>query len=85
MTNKNPTTASCEYLVITVIMEGECKSEIDCNITKTNLDIRSPKYRLCLPLPHPVDPDTATAEWHCSSSQLVICLHMNREFDFINF
>ncbi|XP_014283655.1 dynein axonemal assembly factor 6 [Halyomorpha halys] len=85
MSNKNPTSASCENLVITVTMKGESKTAIDCNVTRTNLDIRSPMYRLNLPLPHPIDPDSATAEWHCSSSQLIISLQMKREYDFMNF
>ncbi|CAH1395823.1 unnamed protein product [Nezara viridula] len=85
MSNKNPTSASCENLIITVTMKGECKNVIDCNVTRTNLDIRSPMYRLNLPLPHPIDPDSATAEWHSSSCQLIISLQMKREYDFMNF
>ncbi|KAK9510251.1 hypothetical protein O3M35_005074 [Rhynocoris fuscipes] len=85
MGNKTPNTASCEGMVIDINMKGENKNDIDCHVTKTHLDIRSPSYRLNLALPHPVDPDSCSAEWNGTLNHLIINLTLSREYDFINF
>ena len=85
MGNKTPTTASCESMVVTINMKNENKQDVDCHISKQQLDIRSPKYRLSLPLPHPVDNDNCSAEWDIATDTLRVTLMLNRELDFINF
>uniref|UniRef100_A0A0A9W5P6 Uncharacterized protein CXorf41 n=1 Tax=Lygus hesperus TaxID=30085 RepID=A0A0A9W5P6_LYGHE len=85
MNQRTPLTSSCEVMVVTVTMKGETKTSVDCNLTEVDLDIRSPLYRLHLPFPHPVNPDTATAEWLPNTSQLVVTLQLVREMDLVNF
>uniref|UniRef100_A0A224XXA8 PIH1D1/2/3 CS-like domain-containing protein n=1 Tax=Panstrongylus lignarius TaxID=156445 RepID=A0A224XXA8_9HEMI len=85
MGNKTPITASCEGMIIDITMKGENKDDIDCNVTDTHLDIRSPSYRLNLALPHPVIPDSCSAEWHGKTSHLIVNLTLSREYDFLNF
>ncbi|KAF6214227.1 hypothetical protein GE061_008966 [Apolygus lucorum] len=85
MNQRTPLTSSCEVMVVTVTMKGEMKKNVDCNLTEVDLDIRSPLYRLHLPFPHQVNPDTATAEWIPDAFQLVVTLQLVRELDIVNF
>lgn len=72
-------------MVVDLQLAGENKEDIDLNVTKHLLDLRSPCYRLSLPLPHPVDPDSSTADWHTDKAVLTISLPLKREMDFANF
>ncbi|XP_054284852.1 dynein axonemal assembly factor 6 [Macrosteles quadrilineatus] len=82
---KTPATASCEVMVIEMCLEGERKEDIDLQVTKHHLDLRSPMYRLSLPLPHPADPDHSTAEWQTTKSLLTVSVALTRDLDFVNF
>lgn len=82
---KTPATASCETMVLTMDLKGEKKVDIDLHITKQHLDLRSPLYRLSLPLPHPINPDKSSAEWIDAKSVLTVHLTLDREYDFANF
>lgn len=66
-------------------LEGEVKDDVDCHLTKEHLDIRSPRYRLSMPLPHPVDTESCTAEWDADHCKLTLNLTLNREYDYVNF
>ncbi|GFG30164.1 hypothetical protein Cfor_10151 [Coptotermes formosanus] len=83
MGGKTTGTASCEDMVVSVHLPGETRNQVDLEVTRQRLDVRSPRYRLSLPMPHPVDPDSSRAEW--LDSLLIVTLRMQREFDFINF
>uniref|UniRef100_A0A1B6JS01 PIH1D1/2/3 CS-like domain-containing protein n=1 Tax=Homalodisca liturata TaxID=320908 RepID=A0A1B6JS01_9HEMI len=82
---KTPSTASCEVMVISLCLKGERKEDIDLHLTQQHLDLRSPLYRLSLPLPHPADPESSSAEWEPSLSVLTVSLALRRELDFTNF
>ncbi|XP_046403646.1 dynein axonemal assembly factor 6 [Ischnura elegans] len=82
---KTPLSSSCENMIVTVNMMGESRDRIDLNIQPAQIDVRSPMYRLCLPLPHEVDENTGSAKWDEEKSTLVITLRIVRELDFINF
>ncbi|XP_002731743.1 dynein axonemal assembly factor 6-like [Saccoglossus kowalevskii] len=84
MGNKNPTTSSCEDMVVKINLPNTKKSDVDLNVTDKFLDIRSPKFKLGLHLPHPVDSKTGSAKWDADKELLIITLRMKREFDFIN-
>lgn len=85
MGNKTPATASCEDMVVEIKLPGEDKSRVDLNVVKQCLELRSLKFRLSLPLPHPVNPDSTKAVWDADGSLLTVTLRMDREFDFVNF
>ncbi|XP_069698702.1 dynein axonemal assembly factor 6 [Periplaneta americana] len=80
---KTPGTASCEDLVVRVSLPGEARDQVHLAVKRRHLDVRSPRYRLALALPHPVDPDEGRAEWR--DGQLWVVMRMRREFDFVNF
>jgi HSP20 family molecular chaperone IbpA len=83
MGGKTTSTASCEDLVVSVQLPGESRGQVNLSVTRERLDVRSPRYRLSLAMPHPVDPDSSRAEW--LNSVLVVTLRMQRDFDFVNF
>lgn len=82
---KNPSTSSCENMVLTVNLPGEHMQNIDLKVLKQSLELISPNFALKIPLPHPVNPKLGNAQWDKSGEKLVITLIMDREFDFVNF
>ncbi|KAI4464241.1 twister [Holotrichia oblita] len=85
MGGKTPGTASCENMIITVNLPGEKRQNVDLKITCERLELVSPRFRLNIPLPHPVDPQKGNAQFDTAQEKLVITLVLRREFDYINF
>lgn len=85
MGQKTPATSSCEDMVIEIKLHREDRREVNLNVTKQVLELRSPLYRLSLPLPHPVDSNSTKAVWNSDKDILIVTLRMEREFDFVNF
>ncbi|XP_070554140.1 dynein axonemal assembly factor 6-like [Ptychodera flava] len=84
MGNKNPTTSACEDMVIKIKLPNTKKSDMDLNVTDKYLDCRTPKYKLGLHLPHPVDSKNGSAKWDSDKEMLIVTLRMKREYDFLN-
>ncbi|XP_044751434.1 uncharacterized protein LOC123311484 [Coccinella septempunctata] len=82
---KNPSTASCEDMIIEVFLPNDKRQNIDLKVKNTQLQLFSPNHILDIPLPHPVDPQKGNAQWDQASEKLTITLNMQREFDFMNF
>lgn len=72
-------------MLLTIHLPGEHKDSIDCDLCPQQLDIRSVKYRLCLPLPHPVLPHLSQANWDDDLMQLRLTLRLSREYNLLNF
>ncbi|XP_012283392.1 protein PIH1D3 [Orussus abietinus] len=85
MSFKSPASASCEWLTLLVKLPGEIREKVELSVESELVDIRSPKYRLHLPTPHSVEPNSSSAKWHESSSTLEISLKLSRELDALNF
>ncbi|XP_043275700.1 dynein axonemal assembly factor 6 isoform X2 [Venturia canescens] len=85
MNFKTPGSASCEWLTVLVKLPGETREKVELSVESDFVDIRSPKYRLHLSTPHPVDPNASSAKWNVDHSTLEITLRMTRELDAINF
>ncbi|KAA3678207.1 uncharacterized protein DEA37_0012480 [Paragonimus westermani] len=81
---KNPTTASCEFLVAKIKLPGCKKEDIMLDVKEKFLDLRVPQYKLGLHLPNPVDPDSSRAEWIEEKHILEVTMRNKREFDFMN-
>ncbi|XP_074057248.1 dynein axonemal assembly factor 6 [Macrotis lagotis] len=85
MTRKDPSTACCEDLLVKIKLPGIKSSDITLDIHEKVLDLRTPKHKLLLHLPHPVDSKTGKASFITETEILEVILNMKREFDFINF
>ncbi|KAF6771928.1 hypothetical protein AHF37_09156 [Paragonimus kellicotti] len=81
---KNPTTASCEFLVAKIKLPGCKKEDIKLDVKEKFLDLRVPQYKLGLHLPNPVDPDSSRADWIEEKHILEVTMRNHREFDFMN-
>lgn len=82
---KNPTSASCEDIIITIELPGESRQNMDLKIKQDSLILISPRFYLDLPLPHPVNPQQGNAKFDNDTQKLIVTLRMDREFDVVNF
>uniref|UniRef100_A0A8C4WH61 Dynein axonemal assembly factor 6 n=1 Tax=Gopherus evgoodei TaxID=1825980 RepID=A0A8C4WH61_9SAUR len=85
MSRKNPSTACCEDMLIKIKLPDTKSSDITLDIQDKILDLRTPKKKLLLHLPHPVDSKNGKACFISEKETLEVTLRMKREFDFINF
>lgn len=84
-TGKNPSSACCEYLVVKITLPDTKMQDVDLQVKEHILDCRTSKFKLVLPLPHPVNPDGGSAKWDGQKHILAVTLAMKREYDFLNF
>ncbi|XP_061182557.1 dynein axonemal assembly factor 6-like [Saccostrea echinata] len=85
MGNKTPSTASCEDMVVKIKLPGTKAADLTLDVKSKFLDLRTPKYKLGLHLPHPVDHKSGKAQWDGDKEILNVTLRMQREYDFMNF
>lgn len=87
MGNKTAATSSCEEMCLEILLPEETVSidRMKLDVTPNEIDLRTPVYRLKLPLIHPTDPDRGKAHWNDKEKVLRLTLRMKREYDFINF
>ncbi|XP_074863922.1 dynein axonemal assembly factor 6 [Carettochelys insculpta] len=85
MSRKDPSTACCEGMLIKIKLPDTKSSNITLDIQDKILDLRTPKKKLLLHLPHPVDSKNGKACFFSEKETLEVTLRMKRELDFINF
>lgn len=87
MGNKTAATSSCEEMCLEILMPKETVTidRMELDVSPNEIDLRTPIYRLKLPLVQPTDPDRGKASWDDSRKILRLTLRMKREYDFINF
>ncbi|ENN77220.1 dynein axonemal assembly factor 6 [Dendroctonus ponderosae] len=85
MSLKNPSTSSCENMVISIELPGEDRQNLDLKVEKEQIILDSPKFFLDMKLPHPVDPKKGNAQWSKDEEKLIVTLVMRRELDVVNF
>lgn len=87
MGNKTAATASCEEMCVEILLPDETVSidRMELDVSTHEIDLKTPNYRLKLPLAQPIDPDRGKASWDNEKKILRLTLRMKREYDFINF
>ncbi|KAM8953683.1 dynein axonemal assembly factor 6 [Pelodytes ibericus] len=85
LTRKDPSTACCEDMLVRIKLPGTKASDVSLQVKKKFIDLRTPKYKLGLHLPHAVDAENGKARFVSDTEALEVTLAMTREFDFINF
>ncbi|XP_022079704.1 protein PIH1D3-like [Acanthaster planci] len=83
MSNKTPSSVSCEDMVIKIILPNTKMADVDLDLKDKFLSCRTPKYKLGLHLPHPVDSKNGKAQWISDKETLVVTCRMVREYDFL--
>lgn len=87
MGNRTAASMSCEDMVIDVKLPEE-KVTIEAmslSVTEDEIDLKTPVYRLKLPLAQKIDPDKGKAKYDADTKVLTLTLRMQRELDFVNF
>lgn len=88
MGNKTSATASCEEMCVEILLPNEtvckCIDRMELDVASHEIDLRTPNYRLKLPLVQPIDPNRSKASWDNEKKILRLTLRMKREYDFIN-
>lgn len=87
MGNRTAATASCEEMCVEILLPNETVSidQMELDVSSHEIDLRTPNYRLKMPLAQPIDPDRGKASWDNEKKILRLTLRMKREYDFINF
>uniref|UniRef100_A0A8C9NXC8 Dynein axonemal assembly factor 6 n=1 Tax=Serinus canaria TaxID=9135 RepID=A0A8C9NXC8_SERCA len=85
MTGKDPSTACCEEIVIKIKLPETKYSDITLDIQDKVLDLRTPKNKLLLHLPYPVNSKEGRARFLSEEEILEVTLRVSRKLDFINF
>lgn len=70
--NKTPSICDADALSVSIDLPQSSSADVSLEVTRWELNVRTPLYRLKLPLPHPVDEDRGTAIWEKDRGQLVI-------------
>ncbi|NXS16790.1 PIHD3 protein, partial [Mystacornis crossleyi] len=84
MTGKDPSTACCEDIVIKIKLPETKYSDITLDIQEKVLDLRTPKKKLLLHLPYPVNSKEGRACFLSDKEILEVTLRVSRKFDFTN-
>ncbi|KND04824.1 uncharacterized protein SPPG_00527 [Spizellomyces punctatus DAOM BR117] len=82
LSGKTPSIHDADDLVVSISMPHAKMKDVDLDCTESTLEIRSPQYRLKLPLPDLVDSDNGEAKWDKGKSLLVVTLPIKRENRF---
>ncbi|XP_062843867.1 protein PIH1D3 [Trichomycterus rosablanca] len=83
ISRKDPSSMCCENMMVRVKLPETKTSDIVLDIKENFIDLRTPKYKLGLHLPHPVYHREGTAIFIMDRSELEITLPMNRPLDCI--
>lgn len=83
MSSKDPSSTSCEDLVVRIQLPGaEGAAELDLDVKDTYLKLSSPQYKLSIHLPHKVDGERGKAMWDAAKKVLLVTLRILREDPF---
>ncbi|XP_050997229.1 dynein axonemal assembly factor 6 [Acomys russatus] len=82
LTRKDPSTACCEELVVKIKLPDTNPSEIQIDIQEMLLDLRTPKKKLIVNFPQPVESNSAKASYIWEAETLEVRMALKREFDF---
>ncbi|XP_072039726.1 dynein axonemal assembly factor 6-like [Amphiura filiformis] len=83
MGNKTPSSVCCEDIVVKINLPDTKLADVDLDVKDKFLACRTPKYKLGLHLPHPVDSKNGKAQWDGTKELLTVTLRMTREYDFL--
>lgn len=79
---RNPGTASCEDLLIRIQLPETKASDLDLEVKRTRLTLRTPKHKLRIHLPKPVDDERGNAKWVADKGCLEVTLPVVDEMFF---
>ncbi|KAG7272196.1 hypothetical protein CRUP_036684 [Coryphaenoides rupestris] len=84
LSGKDPSSMCCEAILIKVKLPETKATDVVLDVKEKFLDLRTPKYKLGLHLPHPVHSKEGKAQFFSDRALLEVSLLMNRPMDSIN-
>uniref|UniRef100_A0A673MQF2 PIH1 domain containing 3 n=1 Tax=Sinocyclocheilus rhinocerous TaxID=307959 RepID=A0A673MQF2_9TELE len=84
LSRKDTSSMCCDSMLVRVKLPDTKASDLVLDVRETFLDLRTPKYKLGLHLPHLVHKQEGNARFIVEREELEITLPMNRPMDCIN-
>ena len=76
---KDPSSSSCEEMVIRIELPKESAAkDIKLDVNSDSIDLRSPNYRLILPLQRKVLTTRGSAKWESDNKKMIITLVIDK-------
>nr|XP_057921641.1 protein PIH1D3 isoform X1 [Doryrhamphus excisus] len=84
LSRKDPSSMCCEAMLVKIKLPDSKASDVTLDVKEKFLDLRTPKYKLGLHLPHPVFHQEGKAQFFSEREELQVTLLMNRPLDAVN-
>ncbi|KAM4605726.1 dynein axonemal assembly factor 6 [Polymixia lowei] len=84
LSRKDPSSMCCEAMLVKIKLPDTKATDVFLDVKEKFLDLRTPKYKLGLHLPHPVQSQEGKAQFYSEREELEVTLLMNRLMDSIN-
>ena len=84
MSGRDPSSMSCEDLVVKVFLPNTKFASVQLEVTPTQMLVSAPQFLLELDLPQKVDDKQGNAKWLASSSVLEVVLPIVRGEEFFH-
>ncbi|XP_028329332.1 protein PIH1D3-like [Gouania willdenowi] len=84
LSGKNPSSMCCEFMQVKIQLPDTKSSDVVLDVKEKFLDLRTPKYKLGLHLPHPIHSQEGKAQFFSEREELEVTLLMKRPLDLIN-
>lgn len=84
LNGKNPSSMCCEAMLVKIKLPDTEATDLVLDVKEKFLDLRTPKYKLGLHLPHPIYSHEGQAQFFSERGELEVTLLMKRPMDVIN-
>nr|XP_040025580.1 protein PIH1D3 [Gasterosteus aculeatus aculeatus] len=84
LNRKDPSSMCCEAMLVKIKLPETEATDVVLDVKEKFLDLRTPKYKLGLHLPHPIHSQGGKAQFFSERGELEVTLPMKRPMDFIN-
>nr|XP_020480374.1 protein PIH1D3 [Monopterus albus]XP_020480375.1 protein PIH1D3 [Monopterus albus] len=84
LSGKDPSSICCEAMLVKIKLPDTKATDVVLDVKEKFLDLRTPKYKLGLHLPHPIHSQEGKAQFFSEREELEVTLLLNRPMDVIN-
>ncbi|GAA6227877.1 protein PIH1D3 [Lates japonicus] len=83
LSGKDPSSMCCEAMLVKIKLPDTKATDVVLDVKEKFLDLRTPKYKLGLHLPHPIHSQEGKAQFFSERQELEVTLLLKRSMDFI--
>ncbi|XP_040000090.1 protein PIH1D3 [Xiphias gladius] len=84
LSGKDPSSMCCEAMLVKIKLPDTKATEVVLDVKEKFLDLRTPKHKLGLHLPHPIHSHEGKAQFFSERGELEVTLLLKRSMDLIN-